>query len=302
VRARLAASLEFARTLRGPDGRAPQVGDEDDGRVLLAALETPRLDLVGNAVAAFVGADALSDAPEAGAYVRLLGLPPRPARVATDGRHEFADGGYTVWRERGLRVTFDHGPLGYGPLAAHGHADALAITLSRGADDLVVDPGTFAYQEDEAARALCRSTGAHATVSFGTGSQSEMLGPFLWGRRAKVEADGERWRCRWFSGQTHARRVSVAAGIVTIEDEVEGAEPTLVFPLAPGAQASIDGAHVTVTNGSARATFTAAGTGPWRLEPSQHAPRYTHLVSAQRLVAPITGRKATTTIETGASQ
>ena len=294
VRERLGASLEFARAIRGADGRAPQVGDEDDGRVLLAALESPRLDLVGNALAAWLGLDALADTSQA--YALALGVTPRPARAAADGRHEFGPGGWTVWRAAGLRVTFDHGPLGLGRLAGHGHADALAVTLALGADDLVVDPGTLAYHDDDAARNESRGTPAHATVSFRGRSQSQMLGPFLWGRRAEVASEGEGWRCRWWSGETHARTVGVAGGTVTLDDRVEGRGAEIAFPLPPGANAWIEVGRAIVENGQARATFTADGLAPWRLEPSRHAPRYSHRADAQRLVAAFNGERARTTI------
>jgi hypothetical protein len=297
VRERLAASLEFARAIRGAGGRAPQVGDEDDGRLLLAGLEASRLDLVGNALAAWLGLDALSD--DAQAYALMLGLAPKPARAAAEGRHEFAAGGWTVWRQAGLRVTFDHGPLGLGALAGHGHADALALTVTRGADDLVVDPGTLAYHEDEAARNESRGTPAHATVAFGKGSQSEMLGPFLWGRRAQLSSDGEGWRCRWWSGQTHVRTVRVEGGALSVEDRVSGRDATIAFPLPPGALARIEGARAVVEQGASRAVFSAEGLGPWRLEPARHAPRFSHRVESQRLVAAFAGASARTTIETG---
>ena len=297
VRQRLLASLEFARVLRGPDGRAPQVGDEDDGRILLAGLETPRLDVVGNALAAWLGADALSQ--DAQAYALALGLAPGSARAASEGRHEFTAGGWTIWRERGLRVTFDHGPLGLGPLAAHGHADALAVTLWRGADGIVVDPGTLAYHEDEAARNESRGTPAHATVHFGGRSQSEMLGAFLWGRRAQIAPVGEGWRCRWWSGESHTRAVQVAGDVLTVDDHVQGADATIVFPLAPGAVARADGSTAVVEIGNSRATFAGTGLGPWRLEPSRHAPRYSHRVPAQRLVARVEGVVTRTLITVG---
>ena len=296
VRERLAASLEFARAIRGTDGRAPQVGDEDDGRVLLAGLESPRLDLVGNALAAWLGLDALSN--DAQAYALLLGVTPKSARLATDGRHEFAAGGWTVWRQAGLRVTFDHGPLGLGPLAGHGHADALAFTLTRGADDLVVDPGTLAYHEDEAARQESRGTPAHATVSFRGRSQSEMLGPFLWGRRAEVTPEGEGWRCRWWSGESHTRQLHVDGGALVLDDRVEGRDARIAFPLPPGALARLEGDRAIVEQGGSRAVFGATGLTPWQLESSRHAPRFSHRAETQRLVAAFTGAAARTTIET----
>src|SRR5438046_10611471 len=57
TRERLRASLEFARTIRLPDGRWQKIGDEDDGRVLMAHDDASRLDRVGKALAAWLGTD-----------------------------------------------------------------------------------------------------------------------------------------------------------------------------------------------------------------------------------------------------
>lgn len=299
ARARLAASLEFARAMRLPDGRMPPVGDEDDGRVLLASEGWSRLDLAGNALAAWLDQPALSD--DAAALATLLvGRASRPAQPARDGRHEFPAGGWTVWRERGLHVTFDHGPLGLGSLAAHGHADALAVTIHRGAEALVTDPGTLAYHDDPAARDVTRSTPAHSTVSFRGRSQSEMLGPFLWGRRATVVPEGSGWTCLWPGGERHTRVVEVAAGVVTLRDQVSGREPRLALALAPGARVELEGVRAVVTAGASRAVITIEGGGPWRAEPAEHAVRFMQREPAIRLTSDLRER-ATTAIEVGAA-
>lgn len=295
---RLRRSLEFMRVVRLPDGRWPQVGDEDDGRVLLAWDGPSRLDLVGNALAARVGADAL-DADATALAALLFGAVGRAPRAATDGVHRFPAGGWTVWRERGLLVTFDHGPLGLGTLAAHGHADALAVTVWRGADGLVVDPGTFAYQEDPEARERCRATPVHSTVHFGSRSQSRSLGPFLWGKRAVVATTGDGEACTWASGERHERALRVADGVVTIEDRVAGRDAHAVFALAPGAVASVTGTTADVVVGGSHARFEAEGLEPWRLEAAEHAPRFAQRVPAQRLVARFTGAGARTRVVTG---
>jgi len=300
VRERLRASLEFARTVRLPDGSMPRIGDEDDGRVLLAAEGYARLDLVGNALAAWLGADALAADTQALALL-LAGRAPAPARAAADGRHEFATGGYTVWRLDGLLVTFDHGPLGLGPIAAHGHADALAVTVHRGLDGVAIDPGTLAYHEDPEARARCRATGSHCTVRFGDRSQSRMLGPFLWGTRAGVSAVDGGYECLWADGERHWRRVAVETGWVTIEDRVEGEGAELVFALVPGARIERDGTRAVVVSGATVATFETDGAGDWRLEPAEVAPRYGARLPAARLVAPIGGERAQTVIRIAAA-
>lgn len=96
------------------------------------------------------------------------------------------DAGLVVLRSRGRRVTLDAGPLGDNRLAAHGHADALAVTLSVGATYVVGDPGTGTYFGEEDLRTALRGTGAHATVLVDGFDQSQQTGAFLWGRRAKA--------------------------------------------------------------------------------------------------------------------
>ena len=295
VRERLGASLEFARWVRLPDGGMPHIGDEDDGRILLADETGSRLDLVGAALAAWLGAEGPSHEHPALARV-LFGRDPA-ARTVGAGSRTFEHGGYTVWRSGLLLATFDHGPLGLGALAAHGHADLLALTLHRGADGIVVDPGTLAYQEDPAARDRCRSTPAHATVHFGGRSQSEMRGPFLWGARARVARDEDGWRAHWVGGERHSRAVTVEDDLVTVRDRVEGSDPTLVFPLAAGANVRVDGRRAQVSVGTSRAEFTLDGAGPWRVEDGEVSERFSHRAPAPRLVAPITEPRARTVIE-----
>jgi hypothetical protein len=94
------------------------------------------------------------------------------------------DAGLVVLRRGTARVTLDAGPLGDDRLAAHGHADALAVSLSVGAAYLVGDPGTGTYFQDAGLRTALRGTGAHATVLVDGVDQSEQAAAFLWGRRA----------------------------------------------------------------------------------------------------------------------
>jgi hypothetical protein len=80
----------------------------------------------------------------------------------------------------------DVGPLGYLSIAAHGHADALAVTLSVDGRELVGDPGTASYYGHPDWRAAHRGTRTHATATVDDVDQSEIGGPFLWRRHAHV--------------------------------------------------------------------------------------------------------------------
>jgi hypothetical protein len=292
VRERLAASLEFGRAMRLPDGSLPHIGDEDDGRVLLTDETASRLDVVGDALAAWLGREGLSGRNPA--LARLLTGRVPAARRAPDGRSIFPHGGYTVWRHGGQVVTFDHGPLGLGALAAHGHADALSVTIHHLQDPIVIDPGTLAYQEDAALRDRCRSTPVHSTVNFGGRSQSEMLGPFLWGERARVEGQ----RCVWTTGERHTRDVHVESGRIQIDDHAEGEQPELVYALPPGADVHLDGAMAHLVSGASMARFDLTGGTAWRLEPAESARRFALREPSARLVATI-GERSRTIITLG---
>ncbi len=292
VRERLAASLEFGRAMRLPDGSLPHIGDEDDGRVLLADELASRLDLVGDALAAWLGRDGLGGGRSPLARL-LIGRAPAAQR-AKDGRATFPHGGYTVWRHGGQVVTLDHGPLGYGALAAHGHADALSVTIHLHRDGIAIDPGTLAYQDDPIERDRCRSTPVHSTVHFAGRSQSEMAGPFLWGERARVEGQ----RCVWTSGERHTRDVHVESGRVQVDDHAEGEKPELVWALPPGADVRLDGAMAHVVSGASMARFDLTGGMAWRLEPAECARRFALREPSARLVASI-GERSRTVITLG---
>jgi hypothetical protein len=86
-----------------------------------------------------------------------------------------------------VRLVIDCAPLGFLNIAAHGHADALAFTLSVGGEEILVDPGTFSYHTQAEWRNHFRGTAAHNTVRVDGVDQSEIGGPFLWMRKAQAD-------------------------------------------------------------------------------------------------------------------
>ena len=98
----------------------------------------------------------------------------------------YKEGGYTLLRsiDRKVLIGIDHAPLGYGSIAAHGHADALSFQLYYEGHPVFVDPGTYIYHGDINSRNEFRKTSNHNTVCVENKDQSEMLGPFLWGKKA----------------------------------------------------------------------------------------------------------------------
>lgn len=98
-------------------------------------------------------------------------------------------GGYTIMKSKAssknkVIIVIDHADLGYGSIAAHGHADALSFTMNVNGNNIFIDPGTYIYHIDIESRNYFRKTINHNTISFNDKDQSEMLGAFLWGKKA----------------------------------------------------------------------------------------------------------------------
>jgi hypothetical protein len=89
-----------------------------------------------------------------------------------------------------LQVEFDRGPQGLSPVASHGHADALSLTLWRGRERLI-DPGTYRYNADGEWRKAFRTTAFHNTVTVDGKSQAETASPFRWMTLADARPAGE---------------------------------------------------------------------------------------------------------------
>ena len=88
-----------------------------------------------------------------------------------------------------LNFFFRTGSLGYGQLAAHGHADLLEVLLAVDGKPVFIDCGTGAYHGIEKWREYFRSTMAHNTLVAEEQSQSISQGPFIWDNNFYCLAD-----------------------------------------------------------------------------------------------------------------
>lgn len=166
---RLERMLEASRALRHPDGRLPQIGDADSGRVLPGGCRRePTIDyLLWTGAALFGQQRPLPQDPHeevawllgVGAWKRLADQP-----VAAPAAHTaFPASGFYVLRGRQAHVVVRCGDVGQNGNGGHAHNDLLSFELSHGTP-LVVDSGTYAYTSDLEQRNLFRSTAAHNTV------------------------------------------------------------------------------------------------------------------------------------------
>ncbi|MDB5821778.1 MAG: heparinase II/III-like family protein [Herminiimonas sp.] len=192
--------LEFIAAMMDYAGNVPSIGDADDGLFVkwsLRAEWSPYRSLLATGAALFDRPDFKRKAGQFDDKSRwLLGDTAaeryewienvsRPA-----SRSSFPEGGYFVLGDgfdtsEEIKLVADAGPLGYLSLAAHGHADALAFTLSVGGNPFLIDPGTYAYHTREIWRSYFRGTAAHNTVRVDGVDQSEPGGNFMWLRKAQ---------------------------------------------------------------------------------------------------------------------
>jgi hypothetical protein len=214
---RLDAMVDFVDALTAA-GPAPMYGDADDGYVLdLGDRGRGGRELLG------VGDCLLGRAPrEASEPVMWLfpdvaasNTPPRAlsSRAFPEtGLYLLQSGDAT--RGDSISLTFDCGTLGFEPLAAHGHADALNFTLRAFGEDIFVDPGTYDYFRYPRWRDYFRSTRAHNTIAIDGVDQSVMLGPFMWGARATA-------RCiEWTQNAAGSRVIGEHDGYLRLADPV----------------------------------------------------------------------------------
>jgi hypothetical protein len=198
--ARIEAMIEYLASVMDTGGNLPNFGDSDDGIVvnLARGAEADRYrSLLAIGAVLFRRGDFKAKAGALSDEARwLLGDTAEPAFRQLDDmrgqlpvRRAFPIGGYYVVGcefETGaeIRLVVDAGPLGYQSIAAHGHADALAFTLSVGGEQLLVDPGTYAYHTQPTWRHYFRGTAAHNTVRIDGVDQSQSGGNFMWLRQA----------------------------------------------------------------------------------------------------------------------
>ena len=149
LKGRLIRGEDFLSAFQDESGHFPSIGDSDDG------------------------------------YAVAPGIAPARWRNGHKkaGITLYKDSGYTVIRNKnGLVLTFDHGPLGMPPFFNHGHADALAITLSKDMKRILVDPGTYRYNGVPEWRSYFKGTMAHNTVTIDRLDQAVQETGFIWSK------------------------------------------------------------------------------------------------------------------------
>lgn len=278
---RIERMLAFVADYTRPDGIAPQVGDADDGRFL-------PLGDYGN---------------DPRRHGHLFTQARQSPRIGS-GHAAYPDGGYWIMRAGELFVLVRCGDVGLGGIGPHAHNDALSFELAVGSQPLVVDPGTYLYTADPAARNRFRSTAYHSTLQLDGAEQNPLSDTTLFEMPDRRLARALSWDPdpSWpsFVGRhdgfavlespaIHCRQVQldVSAATLTITDIVSSAgahEMLWTLPLAP-CTVTLAGSTASATFPSgARLEITVPGTKVW-VDDEYISPSYGRQVSAPFLRA-----------------
>ena len=96
------------------------------------------------------------------------------------GWRVYPESGIAVQRAADWTLRWDLSPLGYLSTAAHGHLDALHLSIWFRGIGMVIDPGTGAYYADQNVRSYLSSWEAHNGPRVVGLDWPRRLGPFLW--------------------------------------------------------------------------------------------------------------------------
>ena len=198
--AMIESMLDYLASMMDVGGNLPMIGDADDGYAVKLSAEQdfcPYRSLLASGAVIFQRGDLKHKAgwldEKTFALLGPAGQDSFQQLVASTDKlpvsTRFSKGGYYMLgsnfeRPDEVRMVIDAGPLGYGGIAAHGHADALAIYLSVAGREILVDPGTYAYHTEQKWRDYFRGTSAHNTIRIDGLDQSEIGGNFMWLRKA----------------------------------------------------------------------------------------------------------------------
>ncbi len=284
---RLRKMIEVLGETAKPNGRIPQIGDNDNGRFLVFRPDRDAEDL---------------------RIDYLLQTAQRNPRIAPK-IHGFRsvfypEAGRYLFRSPRVYILVSASPKGQAGLGGHVHNDVLGFELNVDGEDIIVDPGTYCYTSDPKDRNRFRSVSSHSTLSWeGLEPCSLDKGLFMLPEEGvlKVEACNMGASEDFFSavyeykGRFHRREIHFKK----VEDEIEIRDSCshggamLSFVCAPGIEPIIENDGFC----AGKATFCFDETKTIKMELSQYSPAYGKLQSNKLVRVSLFGKTCTYRIQ-----
>lgn len=252
---------------------------------------------------------------QAGALRYWLGMPP-PAVPADEpsssGWLLFKDSGMAAYSDPGWSLRVDASPLGFGALAAHGHCDALHVSVWHGDKAIFIDPGTGGYYGHKELRNELAAWSAHNGPQPQGGFRTPLrLGPFLQAQPhalpelvletgSESESESEKGAGSLLASLVHEghafeRRVFQREGALWIEDREKARRPWLsCWMLAPEIQIHLErgraeGWAYSLSRPGWQGRLEIHGPVSCELRPARASRAYGQRVETQVLVLQATG-------------
>ena len=245
---RLESMLDYVASLMDVGGNVPMIGDSDDAVMVRFSQESGfdvYKSLLATGAVLFgrgdfkVKAQRFDDQSHwllgDDAFKRFEDLITPNLEIPLQN---FPQGGYYVLGKHfgepdEIRMVVNCSSLGYLSIAAHGHADALAIYLSVAGEEILIDSGTYAYHTHKEWRNYFRSTRAHNTVCVDGLDQSMIGGNFMWLKHANTKLEA------LSSNEREAKLTGSHDGYLRLDDAVNHRRE-IIFDKAANAFRVID--------------------------------------------------------------
>lgn len=283
-REKLAAMVDFLRQVLRPDGKVPQIGDADDGRVHIFS-DYGRWDPqdarhIFAPAAAILGRPewALAGDPWASWETAWWGcnMPDIAGVEVSPVAQFFPDAGLAVVKNDRHYLLIANAKVGTNGFGNHKHNDLLSFEFHDRGTPVFVDPGSYVYTSNPEMRNHFRSTAAHNTVVVDGVEQNEFKTEWLFRMFEKAipehvefvsNAESTRYRGRHHGYARlpqpviHERALTLQhdSGVLSITDSFYGhGQHTMAwhFHCAPG---------ISVTPSGAGQCQLAAGDSRWSL-------------------------------------
>jgi hypothetical protein len=153
--------------------------------------------------------------------LELLGLKANTMEVS---RYQgiFPDGGYGILRRENIALFFRGPVYRFRP----SHADPLHIDLWLGDNSILIDSGSYSYNDPDKTGEYLASAAAHNTIVFDSADPMPRLGRFLFGNWLRgTITGGEDWLCGGyhdFRGFSHERNIKIIGKEIKIVDRISG--------------------------------------------------------------------------------